>query len=58
MRRLTLAAAIVTLLLSIVPSAWAQPPAARPVDPDIHHLLELHGSSKLGPMLASMRSKR
>jgi len=56
MRRLTLPAAIVTLLLSIVPSAWAQPPAASPVDPDIQHLLELTGSSKLGPMLASMMS--
>jgi hypothetical protein len=55
MRRLTLPAATVMLLLTIVPTARAQTGAAdAPTGADIQRLLELTGSAKVGPMMASL----
>ena len=55
MCRLTMPAAVMTLLLSIVPVCRAQAPAAQqPVDPDIQRLMELTGASRAGTMMASL----
>jgi hypothetical protein len=55
MRTLTLPAATMFVLALLVPSAWAQPASvSQTVDPDVQHLIELTGASRVGTQMASL----
>lgn len=59
MHGLKLAGTIVAVLLSIVPTAWAQAPATQPPpDPDVLRLMKLTGADKTGAMISSLLATR